>query len=286
LKISIASGKGGTGKTTIATNMACYLAMQNDNVIYADCDVEEPNGHIFLKPEWDKTYNVQVKNPKIDNEKCDYCAICSEFCQFNALAVLKNKVLTFPNLCHSCGGCKLLCPQEAIHEVERTIGEVRAGHRNNLTVYEGRLNVRESLSPPVIKFLKSIIKQSEILIIDAPPGTSCPVIEAIKDSDYVILVTEPTPFGLNDLILAVDTVKKLGLPFGVIVNRDGVGDDRVLKYCKENRIEVLLQIPNDRQVAEIYSEGGLIVEKLKKYQKYYENLTQKIFASQRVQSIK
>lgn len=276
MKISIASGKGGTGKTTIATNLAYYLAMQNNDVIYADCDVEEPNGHIFLNPEWDKTYNVQVKNPKVDFDKCDYCGVCSEFCQFNALAVLNDKVLTFPSLCHSCGGCSLVCPQKAIYEIDRTIGEVKMGHRDNLTIYEGRLNVRETLSPPVISFLKNILKKSEIIIIDAPPGTSCPVVEAIKETDYVILVTEPTPFGLNDLILAVDVVNKLNLPLGVIINRNGIGDDRTHSYCRDNGIEILLEIPNDRRIAEAYSDGQLIVKALPEYQDYYDKLIQKI----------
>jgi MinD superfamily P-loop ATPase len=276
LKIAIASGKGGTGKTTVAVNLAYYLVNIGKRTVYVDCDVEEPNGHLFLKPVWKRTYEVAVKIPKVDESKCDFCRKCSEICLYNALAVLAKKVLLFPSLCHSCGGCFHICPQKAIEEVDRVIGVVKFGTGKNVVTYEGRLNIGEALSPPIIKYLKNIINASDLTIIDSPPGTSCPVIEAVKDTDYVILVTEPTPFGLNDLKLAVDMVRELNLPFGVVINRCGMGDDRVHTFCYQQGIDILLEIPNDRQIAEICSEGRLIVEALPEYSIYFETLFQSL----------
>jgi MinD superfamily P-loop ATPase len=276
VKIAIASGKGGTGKTTIATNLAYALVNKSKSVIYADCDVEEPNGHLFLEPNWLQSINVTVKIPKIDEEKCDYCGECSEICRYNALAVLTDKVLFFPSLCHSCGGCFHICPQKAITEIDRTIGIVKVGIGKNIVTYEGRLNIGEAISPPIIKYVKKILGAADYTLIDSPPGTSCPVIESVRDSDYVILVTEPTPFGLNDLKLAVGMVRELHLPFGVVINRHGIGDERVHDFCAGQGIDILLEIPNDRRIARVCSEGGLIVEVLPDYAIYFDNLIREI----------
>ena len=272
MKIAIASGKGGTGKTTLATNLALFLTNLGHRTVYADCDVEEPNGHLFLKPEWDETRPVAVKIPRFDYDKCDYCGMCADICRFNALAVLLDKVMLFPSLCHSCGGCFHICPQKAIDEINRTIGTIRTGKSRDVIVYEGRLNVGEALVPPIMKQLKDMIVPADFTIIDSPPGTSCPVIEAVSESDYVILVTEPTPFGLNDLSLAVSMIRALNLPFCVVINRQGIGDDRVYKFCDSQGIDILLEIPNDRRIAEVCSDGELLVDVLPEYNVLLESL--------------
>jgi len=258
LKISIASGKGGTGKTTIATNLAITLAQRGRDVTYVDCDVEEPNGHLFLKPEIKKTEPVPVLVPHVDLEKCTFCGECAKVCEYNAIAVLKNKVMVFPSLCHSCGGCYWICPEKAIDEIPRTIGVINSGNGDGLMFYEGRLNIGEALSPPVTKALKKNVPESEVVVIDAPPGTSCPVIEAINGTDFVILVTEPTPFGLNDLKLAVGMVREMRIPFGVVINCSDIGDKGVEKYCQTEDIDILMKILYDRKIAEAYSKGELV----------------------------
>lgn len=255
LKISVASGKGGTGKTTIATNLAFVLAQKGKDVTYLDCDVEEPNGHIFLKPEIEKRLNVDILVPRVNLDKCTFCGECSDICEYNAIAVLGEKVMVFPSLCHSCGGCYHICPEKAIDEIPRNIGTIRSGHGYGVGFYEGRLNVGEALSPPVTKALKKIVPDSDVAIIDAPPGTSCPVIEAVNNTDFVLLVTEPTPFGLNDLKLAVGMVRKMELPLGVVINRFDIGDKSVEEYCKAEGLDILLKLPFNRRIAESYSEG-------------------------------
>jgi len=272
LKIAIASGKGGTGKTTVATNLAYYLAGQGQRAVYADCDVEEPNGHLFLRPEWSKKTEVTVKIPQIDDAKCDYCGDCARLCEYNALAVLSDKVMFFQSLCHSCGGCFHICPQKAITEIDRSIGVIKQGTGRGVPVFEGRLNIGEAISPPVIKRLREMIHGAAIAVIDAPPGTSCPVIEAVRNTDYVVLVTEPTPFGLNDLALAVGMVRVLGLPHGVIINRKGIGDERVEEYCLRENIPIILEIPDDRRIAEAYSEGELLIDAVPEYRRHFEKL--------------
>jgi MinD superfamily P-loop ATPase len=260
LKIAVASGKGGTGKTTIATSLAVVLVEKKIHTTYLDCDVEEPNGHIFLKPEINGNYNVDVPIPEVDPNKCTFCGECSKICRYNAIAVLSDKVMIFPSLCHSCGGCFFICPERAISELPRTIGTINTGNGHNVTFLDGRLNVGEALAPPMTRHLKKIAPDSDVTVIDAPPGTSCPVIEAINDSDYVILVTEPTPFGLNDLKLAVAMLRELKLPFGVVINRSDTGDDSVEGYCRTNQAKILLKIPFSRKIAEAYSRGTLPIE--------------------------
>jgi MinD superfamily P-loop ATPase len=253
--ISVASGKGGTGKTTVSTNLALSIGKTQ----FFDCDVEEPNANIFLKAELKEHENVLVSIPKIDEDTCDHCGKCSEFCVYNALAVVPSKVLVFPELCHSCGGCELVCPKDAISWNKRVIGKIEHGQAEDIDFYHGLLNVGEMQAVPVIKALKRKVDKSKTVIIDVPPGTSCPVIESISGSDFCILVTEPTPFGLHDLKLAVEVVRHLQIPFGVIINRDGIGDDGVELYCKNEYIPILLKIPESKKIAHLYSKGIALV---------------------------
>ncbi|HER45652.1 MAG TPA: (4Fe-4S)-binding protein [Thermoplasmatales archaeon] len=254
--ISVASGKGGTGKTTVATNIALSIG----NVQFLDCDVEEPNANIFLQAKIKEQQDVVVRIPEIDKQKCDYCGRCSEFCAYNALAVVRSNVLVFPELCHSCGGCELVCPKDAITWKERVIGKIEHGQAKGIDFYQGILRVGEAQAIPVIKALKRKIDKNKDVILDVPPGTSCPVIESITGSDYCILVTEPTPFGLHDLKLAVEVVRHLSIPFGVIINRDGIGDERVEVYCQKENIPVLLKIPERKKIALLYSKGIALVK--------------------------
>ena len=253
--ISVASGKGGTGKTTVATNLALSVGKTQ----FIDCDVEEPNSNIFLKAKIKEHEDVSVSIPEMDKEKCDYCGKCSEFCVYNALAVVPSDVLVFPELCHSCGGCELVCPKDAVSWNERIIGRLEHGQVEDIDFYHGLLNVGEMQAVPVIKALKRKVDKSKNVIIDVPPGTSCPVIESISGSDYCILVTEPTPFGLHDLKLAVEVTRHLNIPFGVIINRDGIGDKKVERYCKNENIPVLLKIPERKKIAHLYSKGIALV---------------------------
>ena len=272
--ISIASGKGGTGKTTVATNLAA--ALQN-NTLLMDCDVEEPNAFLFLPFQAVKKEIVTTPVPEIDKEKCNFCGKCEEICQFKAIAVLKETaVMVFSELCHSCGGCIEVCPQGAVQEGFRELGTIEKGHYNGIELVFGRLRVGEAMSPPLIKKVKSLAHPTEIAIIDAPPGTSCPVIEAMKGTDFVVLVTEPTPFGLHDLKLAVGAVQLLKIPHGLIINRSDMGDQAVKQYAKSMGIPILMEIPFDRQIAEAYSSGKLIVDALPEYREKFRNLFNRI----------
>jgi MinD superfamily P-loop ATPase len=250
-RITVASGKGGTGKTTVAVNMALSLG----NVQLIDCDVENPNGHLFLGKALDEVEPVNLIVPQIDKTKCSNCGQCSDFCRYNALVTFKNDTLFFPEMCHGCGGCTLLCPEKAITETTRPIGKIFKASVGNLDFWSGLLNIGEPMATPVIKRLKAHLDYSKPVILDSPPGTACPVIETMSDADFVILVTEPTPFGLHDLKLAIDVVRLLGKPFGVIVNRMGSGDDRVQIYCKAEGIDILMEIPQSQEIAILYSNG-------------------------------
>ena len=255
--ISIASGKGGTGKTTVATNLAVSL---ESDVQILDCDVEEPNSHLFIKPNIEEVKTITTPVPKVDMEKCTLCGKCADICQFNAIVVLGETVLPFHELCHSCGGCMEICPEKAITEMERELGIIEKGHRNGLEFVHGKLRIGEAMSPPLIRRVREYTRPDILTIIDAPPGTSCPVIASMKGADFVLLVTEPTPFGLHDLKLAVGAVKILGIPCGLVINRSDIGNDQVKKYAKEEQLPVLMEIPFDRRVAEAYSKGDMIVE--------------------------
>ncbi|MDO9537929.1 MAG: ATP-binding protein [Thermoplasmata archaeon] len=251
MKIAIASGKGGTGKTTIALNLALSL----ENVQLMDCDVENPNCHLFLAKSLEEVEPVNLRVPVIDKAICTNCGKCGDFCRYNALVTFKQDTLFFPEMCHGCGGCTLVCPENAISEVLRPIGKIYRASVGNLDFWSGLLNIGEPMATPVIKRLKSHLDETKTTILDSPPGTACPVIETMNGADFVILVTEPTPFGLHDLKLAVEVVRILDIPFGVIVNRVGVGDNRVQEYCKAQSIKILLEIPQDRHIASLYSDG-------------------------------
>lgn len=277
--ISVASGKGGTGKTTIATS----LALSINNAQLLDCDVEEPNAHIFLKTQREKSEVVSIPIPSINYAKCDYCGECARICAYNALAVLKDRVLLFPHLCHGCGGCNLLCPQKAISEVNKEIGLVEESRAPELQFIRGLLNIGEVMAPPLVRAVKKRINTSKNVVIDAPPGTSCPVIEAIKGSDFCVLVTEPTPFGLNDLVLAVEVVRKIGIPFGVVINRADLGDNKLEQYCRNENIKMLMRIPFDRQIAVAYSKGIPLVKAdegyIMQFKEMFESIRNAIYES-------
>jgi len=270
--ISVASGKGGTGKTTVAVNLALSLG----NVQFLDCDVEEPNAYIFLKPKITYTQPVGVLVPQVDEKKCTYCGKCAKFCSYNAIAVVKGKILFFPELCHNCGGCTLVCPEGAIKEVTQQRGVVKKGVAGSINFIQGELTVGEAVSPPLIREVKKIASNNQTTIIDVPPGNSCPVVESIKGSNFCILVTEPTPFGLNDLTLAVEVVRKLKIPFGVIINRANVGDKKVDEYCKSEKISVLMRIPMDEEIAIAYSKGIPVIEAKPEYKEEFIGLYRKI----------
>ena len=267
--ISIASGKGGTGKTTVATNMAVSIG---SDVQLLDCDVEEPNAHLFINPVIEVSKKVYTPVPQIDEEKCNFCKKCAQICRFKAIAVIKETVLTFPELCHSCGGCVEVCPEKAITETGRELGVIEIGHRNNLAFVHGRLRVGEAMSPPLIRKVRSHTRSDQLTIIDAPPGTSCPVIAAMKGADFVLMVTEPTPFGLHDLELAVEAVKLLEIPGGLVINRSDIGNDGVRTYAKKENLPILMEIPFDRRIAETYSRGGLIVEEMPEWKERFRKL--------------
>ncbi len=267
--ISIASGKGGTGKTTIATNLAVALGT---DVNLLDCDVEEPNDHIFIQPKITRTEKVSLKVPQVDMNTCSLCGKCQEICQFQAIVVVGKTTLTFPELCHSCGGCMEVCPENAITEIDREMGIFEAGTRNGVAFAYGRLFVGQVMAVPAIERVRAAVQPDKVNIIDAPPGTSCPVISSVKDTDFLILVTEPTPFGLNDLKLAVGMVKILNIPHGIVINRSDLGDDKVKEYANEENIPILMEIPFDRQIAETYSKGKLLVEELPEWKERFIHL--------------
>jgi MinD superfamily P-loop ATPase len=241
-----------------------------------DCDVEEPNVHIFLRPEIRGSECVTIPVPDVEMEKCNLCRECAEICVYHAIAVLGDQVLTFQELCHACGGCSLVCPADAIREIPREIGTVEWGTAGGIDFVHGRLRIGEAMSPPLIRAVKKRIERSRLVIIDAPPGTSCPVIESIRGADFVLLVTEPTPFGLNDLVLAVQTVRELQIPFSVVVNRAGLGDEEVYHYCRDHAIPVDLEIPFDRRIAEAYSRGELLVEVMAEWRVAFQKLLRSI----------
>jgi MinD superfamily P-loop ATPase len=284
---AVASGKGGTGKTTVAVNLALSIAARvrgaasaspdPSRPLYLDCDVEEPNAALFLRPAIEARMEVGLRVPEVDQDKCTYCGRCAEVCQYHAIAVVGQKTLLFPQLCHGCGSCTLNCPTEAIHEVQNVMGTVERGWAGSVEFAQGTMNVGEAMAVPIIRELKRWLIPSDpgdrLVILDAPPGTACPVVETMRGADAVLMVTEPTPFGLHDLRLAVQVARdELGLSVGVVVNRDGVGDRGVDAYCAVEGIPILMRIPLDRRIAEAYSEGIPLVEALPAYRGRFAEL--------------
>jgi MinD superfamily P-loop ATPase len=279
--IAVASGKGGTGKTTVATSFALALAESGMQVACLDCDVEAPNAHLFLRPALDNYKQVDLLIPEVDSDVCTVRGVCAEVCQFHAIVTLSGKTLVFPELCHGCGSCTLVCPEKAITEIPKSLGHLESGSVNGGIYFaHGVLNIGQPMAVPVISQLKDwqAFPQSTISIIDAPPGASCPVVESLRGADYVLLITEPTPFGLHDLRLAVQLTRELNIPAGVIVNRDGIGDDGVDAYCRESDMPILMRIPFDRDLGANLAQGKTLVEVAPEYKQRFRDLYSRIEA--------
>lgn len=282
--IAVASGKGGTGKTTVATSLALSIAEEGylnlGPQLFLDCDVEEPNAALFLKPTLARSEEVGIQIPEVDHAKCTYCGRCAEVCVWHAIAVVGRRVLIFPELCHGCGSCTLSCPEAAIHEVLHVMGRLESGQAGPIAFGHGILNVGEAMSVPVIRQLKAKHIAGDghgVTILDASPGTSCPVVETMRGADFVLLVTEPTPFGLHDLRLTVQVARdELSLPVGVVVNRDGVGDAGVEQYCAAEGIPILMRIPLDRRIASAISAGEALLNAFPGYRPRFRQLYQRI----------
>lgn len=284
--IAIASGKGGTGKTTVAVNLALALLQSADETLknmrlsFGDCDVEEPNAALFLKPLLNQKETVFLKIPEVDVTLCTQCGRCAQICEYHALAVIGERVLVFPELCHGCGSCILECPEGAVHEVPHIIGSIERGRVGSMGFVHGMLEIGAALSPPIIRRVKRWAidgARDQLVILDAPPGNACPVVQTLRGSDYALMVTEPTPFGLHDLEIAVEVARQeLGLPVGVVINRDGVGDDGVDDFCRAEGIPILMRIPLDRRIAEAYARGEALITALPEYRKRFLALYRRI----------
>ena len=276
--LAIASGKGGTGKTTLAVNLARAF---DRPLQLLDCDVEEPNAHLFLPGAADAEDIVTIAVPEVDEPLCDGCGECGRFCAYHAIVSFGARPLVFPEMCHGCGGCMRVCPKGAIREIPRRIGVIERKQAGNIALVTGRLDVGSAMAPPLIRAVKDRLDPSLPAILDAPPGTSCPVIVTVRDTDFILLVTEPTPFGLHDLSLTVDMVRELAIPFAVVINRAGSGDDRVHAFCRDARVPILAEIPDDRRIAEAYSRGELIVEALPEYRGLFADLAERLLENGR-----
>ena len=272
MKIAVLSGKGGTGKTFISVNLT--FAAGNSN--YIDCDVEEPNGHLYFKPEILKKEKIYVKIPQVDKEKCNGCRKCVEFCKFNALAYIKDNVFVFEDICHSCGGCSLLCPEKAISEKDKEIGEVQEGLFKDSSIYTGILNTGEETGVSIIKKLLTNADNKPYTFIDCPPGSSCSVMESIKDADYCILVAEPTLFGVHNFDMVYNLVKIFDKPFGAVLNKCLEGENPAEEYCKKNDIKVLCKIPFEHELGKLNSNAEIASEKNEKYHSLFSSLLKAI----------
>jgi len=268
IKIAVASGKGGTGKTTVATSLALSLPRTQ----FVDADAEEPNAHLFLHPQIERTVPIHMMVPEIDPDLCTYCGKCAEFCHFNALAVVKNKVLVFPELCHGCGGCLIVCPEGAVKEVQRQIGEVEVGTARGMRFIQGRLRPGEPSAVRIVQRELAEIGPDTCAVVDASPGTACAVVETIGKADFCLLVTEPTPFGLHDMLMAADVAKELGVPAGIVINRSGRHDALIEDACNQRRLPVLMKIPFRREIAEAYSRGRCLVDAFPEYAERFREL--------------
>jgi MinD superfamily P-loop ATPase len=275
-QVTVASGKGGTGKTTLSLNLAAYLSEINQDVVLADADVEEPNSALYLKPKWEESIVATKAAPVWDEQKCVLCNQCASYCHFNAIMALPSEILVFPKLCHSCYACSQLCFAQALPMEEFPMGEIKVGSSMGFTCIEGRLDVGQEMATPLIA--KTIQKASTIakewLIVDAPPGSSCSFLESIKQSQIVLLVTEPTPFGLHDLKAAVEATRALGKSFGVVLNRVGIGDSKVLEYCENEKIPIVAKIPHDEMIAKSCARGELVFQKVEDFKKALEDISQ------------
>ena len=276
MRIAIASGKGGTGKTTVATNLAWMIESHGDTVTYIDCDVEEPNGHIFLKPVVEKSESAVMPYPVVNGDLCTSCGKCAEICRYRAIVMLGEDPFVTSEMCHACGGCWLVCPVNAITSSEREIGTIETGRSDVIGFAHGKLSIGQIMTPPLIRMVKSHIPDDGVSIVDCPPGTSCPVITAVQGADYVVLVTEPTPFGLNDLKLAVEVIRELGIPYGVFINRSDIGNRDTERYCEQRSVNILERFPDNRAVAEAYSKGILAADALPEVKNVYERLYNKL----------
>ncbi|MBN1293457.1 MAG: ATP-binding protein [Candidatus Latescibacteria bacterium] len=272
LRIAIASGKGGTGKTTVATNLAWVIASQNESVTYVDCDVEEPNGHMFLNPVIEESTVAKVPYPVINEETCISCGKCAEICQYRAIIMLAENPYVSPEMCHACGGCWLVCPVDAVKPAGREIGIIEKGKSEHINFIHGKLSIGQILSPPLIRMVKKHISGDGITLIDCPPGTSCPVLTSVQGADYIILVTEPTPFGLNDLKLAIDMIGEIGIPIGVFINRADIGTNDTERYCEQRHIDIIGRLNDNRTIAEAYSQGKIASKMMPEIRGLYENL--------------
>ncbi len=271
MKIAVASGKGGTGKTTVAVSLA--LVAKEAQLL--DCDVEAPNSHIFLKPTFTDTSTLTLDVPEVDEEKCTYCGICRDICRFNAITVFGETMMIFPEMCHACGGCFLACPEDALLHGKREIGVVEEGRDGSLNFAQGTLRIGEAMAPPLIKEVQSRAS-GPLVIYDAPPGTSCPMVTTVRDADFTLLVTEPTPFGHHDLKLAVTVLRQLERPFAVIINKDGLGDEQVAQWCKDEDIDVLMRIPFSRQAAEGCATGQPLIHTMPDLEQQFEAMLAKV----------
>lgn len=278
MKIAVASGKGGTGKTTVATSLAISLSNDRD-IQFLDCDVEAPNAHLFLKPVLDQQKPAVIRIPKIDQNRCTLCGKCIEVCEFNALVKVGKTIMVFPQLCHGCGSCTWNCPEKAITEVPNPIGVIEWGKRNSKMEFaHGVLTLSEPMSTPIIRQLKKLegINRLDIMILDAPPGASCSVVETLRGVDFALLVTEPTPFGLHDLKQMLGIVEEMKIPCGVVVNRDGIGNDEVFDYLSEHQIPVLMRIPFEKEIAEGTAAGKPLIDIHPEFSEKFTDLYQQI----------
>ena len=276
--VSVASGKGGTGKTTVAASLA---AVWEGPLLAVDLDVEEPNLHLFLHPRIEGNETAHMTVPVVDEARCTYCRACSDLCQFKAISVMQQLILTFPEMCHGCGGCIAICPEKAITPGQRELGEISWGGAGAVGFLMGRLRIGEAMSPPLMRLVKvklnrMIAARGGDAIIDAPPGVSCPAVNAVIDSDVIILVTEPTPFGFYDFQLAWEAFTPLGKPMATVVNRAGLGNDDIYRFCRDKRLPILAEIPFDRAIAEAYAHGRIIAEVSPELRETFVSLRNKI----------